>query len=118
MTERQLIHQGGIPIGYFQEDTAVLPMSVVDHLVDILVRHIESPGKGCVPIHNAELTMVPVVEPYRQNRHKAVEYPAADPLLLQKLWVIFGQSVKTPHVIVNYPHIHPGLCFLLQDLQH
>ena len=24
MTERQLIHQGGIPIGYFQEDTAVL----------------------------------------------------------------------------------------------
>ena len=24
MLERQLIHQGGIPIGYFQEDTAVL----------------------------------------------------------------------------------------------
>ena len=111
-------HQGEAPHRVAtQQHRRVLPVAVLGVGVDVLVRQVDAAGEAGVAVDDADLPMVPVVQPAGEHRHEGVKDAAPDALLLQHPLVVGRQRHHAAQVVVHHPDVQTGLGFALQHLQ-
>ena len=101
-----------------QNHARIFPVPEAFPPVDVLIREIDTPGKGSVSVNHGNLPVIPVVQHDREHRNKWIKYLAANPTAFQAHTKIGRQGIHAPDVIVDQPDIqtHPRL--LLQNIQN
>ena len=86
--------------------------------VDVLVSHVDAPGKGHRSVDDHIFPVVPVILAQGHHREDAVKHPALDAQLFHALRVIRRKGEDGPHVVVDHPDLHPLLHLHLQHIQN
>ena len=111
-------HQGEAAGGLaLQHDGRVLPVTVFDNAVDVLVLKIHPAGESGAAVDHQDLPVVPVVVVGGDERRNGGEGLAADAQLPQPLRVVAGKRGQLAGPVVHHPHVHPLGRFAGQDLQ-
>ena len=77
--------------------------------VDIGVGEVDPARETDIPVDHADLPVVAVVEPRRENGQKPVEYAAADALGFERVLIALRQLVHTAEIIVHHAHVQTRL---------